>query len=63
MSNSELKNNESYAYKCGGIPMFPDKSLYDEMCEKLNEEELEQYKLNVEKYFGDLKFDLPWNNE
>ena len=42
MSNLELENNESYAYKCGDIPMFPEKSLYDEMCEKFNEEELEQ---------------------
>ena len=64
MSNdSKLENNDGHAFKCGGIPMLPDKSLYEEMRAKLDDEELEHYKRNVEKYYGDLEINFPWDDE
>ena len=49
--------------KCSGISKFLDESMYAEMCERLDDEQLENYKRNVEKYYRKLNVRLPWDND
>lgn len=58
------KNNEiGHTSKCGGIPMYPEESLYNELKSSLNENQLNVYKKLAEKFYGNIGIEFPWHNE
>lgn len=60
---SKIENEVGYAYKCSGVSIFPSKSMYDEMCARLDDDEIEIYKKIVERYYDGSLFKFPWDDD
>ena len=52
-----------HSSKCGGIPMYPDESIYCDMKSRLDKNQLDTYKRLVEEYYGKYGMGFPWDNE
>ncbi|MEE0936302.1 MAG: hypothetical protein U0L42_11620 [Methanobrevibacter sp.] len=63
MAQSCKSNTVIQISKCGGIPMFPDELLWNEMCKNYDDDYLETYKRKAEQCYKNLNIKFPWDEQ